>query len=328
MIGGNRRFIRPRPEIGRGRRLVAFCLLAIAFACCAAPLQARAEETAAEGSLGIDPAKQEIDIDAGKVSEGSFKVISTWSAPLKVRVYAEPLPLSENGAPDKEAETMRTQIARWVAFDTDELTIPAGGQVEVPYRVSVPEDIPDGGQYAVLFVEEAEPRGEGVNVISRVGMLLYAHPLGRTRESGEVLSADLGGFWRLHGPVTTSAETLNSGNVDAEFTAELSVRDRLSGRALYRSDAAPVVLLPGARGELTASWETVPVFGLFRITQTIKGPGLESAGSRTIIVAPLWALIAALALIAFIVVQAIYLSHLKRVKRAIIQKEQNEEDSF
>jgi hypothetical protein len=311
---------------GRSLRLATLCLIAVALFACAAPLQARAEEAPArqdagsegqpaEGSLGIDPAKQEIDIEAGRAVEGSFRIISTWSRPLDVRIYAEPLSVGEDGSPDMEKETMRTQISRWIEFDADTLTIPAGGQEEVSYSVRVPDDIPDGGQYAVIFVEETKPRGEGINIVSRVGMLLYAHAKGRTRESGKVLSTDLGGFWYMHGPVTTSAEALNSGNVDSEFTASLSVRDRVSGRAIYHgSSVAPTILLPGERGELTASWDASPMPGLYRITQTIKGPGVERSSSRVIIVAPLWALIAALVLIAFIVVQVIYLSHLKRIK--------------
>ncbi|MDR1088720.1 MAG: hypothetical protein LBL23_05575 [Coriobacteriales bacterium] len=244
-------------------------------------------------------------------------MINTGTDHLDVRLSAAPFSLKDGNYDDldTQTETPQTQLSRWISFDAEQITVPAAQQITVGYNVAVPLDIPDGGQYATIFAEEASPRGGTVKLLNKVGMLVYAHPQGQTREDLRVVASDMGGFWHWAGPVVTTAAIENAGNVDSELEASLVVTDKLSGTIVYESPDDTVTLLPETSYELTLAWDDVPSWGMFELTQSVSGPGVAHSQSATILVLPLWAVVVLAAIVILIVVQVRYFRSIKRQRQ-------------
>ena len=54
---------------------------------------------------------------------------------------------------DFDSKSSTSDAYQWVTFEKTEYHLEPGQRVEVPYRVSVPNDAASGGHYGVIFAE-------------------------------------------------------------------------------------------------------------------------------------------------------------------------------
>ncbi|WP_433676116.1 hypothetical protein [Microbacterium gorillae] len=186
-----------------------------------------------------------------------------------------------------------TDAGAWITIG-DDVTIPAGGAVVVPFTITVPSNAEPGDHAAgvaasVLSVRETGADGTGVGVESRVGVKVI------TRVTGEIVPAfavgsvttDYDLSWNPFeaGSATVTFDVENTGNARLDAAGEV----RLGGAIVPfpAEGTRPQVLLPGEKRSFTV---TVPdVWPLFAATgelavdptaATSDGSELAVTGSR------------------------------------------------
>ncbi len=85
----------------------------------------------------------------------------------------------------------------------------------IPYRVSIPTDIPGGSQYAVIWAQimsDSEFKG-GIETVGRAGAVITGRSSGDSHEAAEITDIDFTRF-AFSGPMHSGATVKNVGNTD------------------------------------------------------------------------------------------------------------------
>jgi hypothetical protein len=253
-------------------------------------------------SIGMSPTKIKLQIEAGKEYDGTFKVANGGTTTYDFKVYASPYQIGdeETYQPNFDKETKRTQITRWISFDQETYTAKPSSTTDVAYHIKVPKNIPDGGQYAVLFAQTIESsNGGGVIAAKRVGVLLYAKTDGKTIEDGELIYAKVSP-WQTDG-LKISFKAENRGNTDFELNDKLVV-ETLGGKEVYNSGVKPYTLLPETTRTGVNEWTDAPKLGLFWVTQEAQVLGKTETVKKLVLIAPIFVPIVFILAIAVIIV--------------------------
>ena len=301
------------------KKILAGLLLVLVAGFCGGKL-VLAEESGAGAGVLVNPISKNLTIEGGNSRiDDSFTVQNQANKETVFKIYAAPYSDDENKK-DFESETTYTQISRWIKFldasggvvDTLEIRVAPCAKREVNFRVLVPESIPDGGQYAVIFTESENSGGDAViSSSSRVGMLVYARVSGgETIRDLEItdsyIEKDLSGDQTV---INAGAKAANKGNIDVDVMTKLTVRN-LFGHEVYQKTNA-VSLLPGSSNrEISDTWENVPYLGLFVVDYTIETGDETIAISKMILILPLPVMI--VIILALIVVIIGVVSFVKR----------------
>lgn len=308
---------------------ITLMLTALASTAYVAPTVA-AEENKEENKpavwLQISPVSSRVTLEAGKALEYSFTVSNIGSEGFTFSVYAAPYTIkSENYDVNFSEETHRTQISRWIQFkdsdgnwvDTTKFNIPADGKQTVEYRVNVPEDIPDGGQYAAIFAE-TEPSSDsnsasGLKTVSRAGLIVYGRTNGETRDSAEIKDFEFNTFL-TSGKVSTGARVVNNGNTDFESKYSLTIKT-LFGKTVYEKDNSYNVL-PDTTRKIHMEWDDTPSFGIFRATARVTAGSEIHEESKIVMIVPLFIIIIVLILLTILIVWTIILIKKRNEQKA------------
>lgn len=265
----------------RSVRLVLRSLVALVAVCAVvAPSGASAQEQDLPVSWGVRPgstggeagrANFVIDADPGDTVRDSLVVENLGSVELVLGVYASDAFNTTDGELDLlPADEEPVDVGSWVAFEQPSVTVPAGGTVEVPFTVAVPEDAPAGdhvgGVLTSLTITEPDAQGNRVRIERRLGTRLYL------RVSGELepaltftsLEVDHSPSWNpfAAGSMRVRYRVENTGNVRLRATRAVRVEGAmgLTDRQVEAADLPE--LLPGGSLELTQEVGGVwPAFG-------------------------------------------------------------------
>jgi len=260
-----------------------------------------------EYRIQLSPASISLDLHPGQTSTATFKVQNTGSKPFDYKLSAAPYSV-ENEVYDAnlDAETNYTNIAKWISFSQDVGTIEPNEQDEITVRVSVPKDVPDGGQYGVILAQIVNDSGSdasGVAITQQVGLLVYSENVdGQTRKAGNVLENKVPGFL-FTPPVRVTSVVENTGNVHANATYILQVFPLFGGEEIYTNEEQPTVLaiLPETRRLNTMTWDGSPKLGIFKVKQTVKFLDQNNVTEKIVFICPIWFLLIILVLIFLIV---------------------------
>lgn len=186
-----------------------------------------------------------------------------------------------------------TDAGAWITIG-DDVTIPAGGAVVVPFTITVPSNAEPGDHAAgvaasVLSVRETGADGTGVGVESRVGVKVI------TRVTGEIVPAFAVGAvntdyhlsWNPFeaGSATVTFDVDNTGNTRLDAAGEV----RLGGAIVPfpGEGTRPQVLLPGEKRSFTVAvpdaWPLFAATGELAVVPTAAtsdGSELTVAGSN------------------------------------------------
>lgn len=243
--------------------------------------------------IQIAPATSRLALHAGDENEYSLVVKNIGTEDFRFRVYAAPYSFAGgDGSLDFEKEKLHTQLYKWVSFGQDEGKLAVGEEARIDYRVKVPENALDGGQYAAIFAEtggEGEiAEGEsGVRSVIRVSSLLYARVGNAVVED---VAVKFGApFLRVKSPVLGRVRVINRGNVEAAAKMSFEVLGLFGGEALHEAEDEKLILPDtedGAGRNFEFEWEDSPNFGLFRVKMTAVVEGEEYESWRLVLVAP------------------------------------------
>ena len=203
--------------------------------------------TQAHAQLFLEQAKVSLDVYGGEHRNGSLILHNTSSTPVYIKVYWEDFeykPPYDGSKAFLPAGTAPGSASQWVTFLPQTFSIPAFGQQNIDYTVTVPSQIKEG-QYGVLFFERNinSPIGQGdeVTLVTRIGSLFFIEPKDKNKKAA---LQDIG----LKANSIT-ASFVNQGNVTLIPRTTYYIMQE-GGLVLLRGESKKLYVPPGATGTL------------------------------------------------------------------------------
>ena len=274
-------------------------------------------EEQTNNAFTLMPMNQNISLKPGEVYEGSIKVINPSYATEDFEYKAEVTPYGVVGqeyTADLLSESDRTQISKWVKIQNPTGSIKPNESEEIKFTITVPENVPAGGQYATIAISSnkkaSDADGVSVQNVFEMASIIYADIAGETVHDGEIQENNVPGFV-LTTPVTISALLSNNGNVHETATFTITVSDVFTGRVILPTDENAGVYSEYIMPETTRYTERevsdLPALGLVKINQTIEYNGQTSTVEKNVFICPIWFLILMIATVAAIITAIVML---------------------
>lgn len=262
-----------------------------------------AEEEIPDYRLQISPVKVDIgDMNPGESYTNSVRVQNTGKNAFDYKMSVVPFAVKdEQYTQDYNNPTQYNDIVEWVKFSKDTGHLEPNTQEEVVYTITVPADVPAGGQYAILMAEIDNQNVEGVtgvNIVRRVGTSLYSNVHGNTRKEGKVLENKVPSF-RFNPPINATSIVENTGNTHTDAKYVLQVYPLFSDEEIYTNEEKPdtLTILPDTRRFNTVSWPGSPALGIFRVRQTVTIWSDTMTTEKVVFLCPIWLLFIVLLII-------------------------------
>ncbi|MDR0591242.1 MAG: hypothetical protein LBG75_01630 [Candidatus Nomurabacteria bacterium] len=281
-------------------------LLAGAWCCNQVSAQATSKKDSNEATIRISPPTRRIAVDPGstctKDQQGGYiiKVTNRGKDSFMFTMSAKPYSMKDTKyeSPSYDGQTSYTQLSRWITFPKQEYTLAAGETVDVPFVVTVPEDVPGGGQYAVIFASTTGSKkaadGSIIEAIYQPGMIVFARVSGETREEGKVESMKIEGFQppkyeagANENPLSSTALVKNSGNIDFTVTSSMVVSSIFSSEEVAKVNSEKLTVFPGTSRQFSLSWKDSPSIGIYNVKQSLTVLGKEYTTSNLVVVVSL-----------------------------------------
>lgn len=286
-----------------------------------------ASPTFAEGvDMKISPVSNYFYIKAGDIQNYTLTISNKGDSEFTYQLYASPYTITDDDYTmsfDEKNSTNYNQITRWVKFkdnngnyvENPQYRIQPGEEQTISYRITVPDSIPSGGQYCVIFAEtvrNGEPTSSGIATISRVALTLVGHGTGDTIESGEIPEYWVTAPFSGNG-ISAGATIKNSGNTDFEASYLFAVSS-IFDKELYTSNSS-YTILPETQRRITVAWENAPMFGVYKTRFAIIANDAIKDETKLVIIMPTWILIIIIFLLTIITIWIIILIR-KRKERS------------
>ena len=290
------------------------------------PVYAEEEDTKPAVWLQISPVSERVVLDPGQALDYQFNVENIGGEAFTYKIYAAPYSVTNKTYElNFSTETERTQVSRWITFKDANgnfateasFTIEPGTKQTIAYRISVPDSIPDGGQYATIFAESipngAASQSSGIKTVSRVGLVIYGRSTGDTIDKAEILDYKFNSFL-TSGQVDSSATVKNNGNTDFETRYNLIVKT-LFGKTIFEKKSVYDVL-PDTERDVSVEWPETPLFGIFRVTSTVSALDQTEDHTKIVLIIPLFILIIMLVLLTILIVWLIMIIRKRKEQKS------------
>lgn len=264
-----------------------------------------AEETP-EYRLQISPVRLEVELEPGETVTKTFRVQNTGTKEFDFSIETTPYSVANEDYDGNYTDsTDYNYITKWVTYSTNKGTARPGDSIEITATIKVPQDVPSGGQYAMIAVtmdkddSNSANSGAMISATSRAGLLLYAENIdGNTRKEGKVLENKVPSFM-FAPPISATSVVENTGNVHAEATYVLQVFPFFGDEEVYTNEESPEkhIILPETRRLNTVTWEGAPQLGIFKVKQTVKFLDETSVTEKVLFICPIWFLLIILVII-------------------------------
>ena len=277
--------------------------------------------------LQVTPVSSRNKLLPGSQNEYSIVVKNVGNDAFRFSVTAAPYSvINEDYDLSFENETLRTQLTHWVKFVnpdgslTDKISgsVAAGEDLAVNYRVSVPESVPSGGQYAVLLVQtdtDENVEGAGVQTISRVGVVLYGRTDGETEEKAELVTYNVPQFM-TDGKINATSVVKNVGNVDFEAKYTFIVRS-IIGKDLYSVIDKSHLILPDTQRKAEFVWEDTPTIGIFQVNYKVEANGgVLKDETVFVMILPVYLIVIMILLLTIIIIWIIMLIRKRKERKS------------
>lgn len=262
------------------------------------------------------------NVDAGCVME--VKNIGTKG--IRYRVYASPYVVKgENYDLDfsEESSTSYTQISRWISILGEdgayakeaEFSIEPGETQNIRYRIDVPDDVPGGAQYAVIWAQTvgSTTTSTGVQAIAQAGMVVSGRTIGNTQQTSEVYEYGFDRF-ALSGPLKAQATIKNTGNTDFDAYYTYNART-LFGKEIY-TDQGTIATFPDTEYHINLNWENPPLLGIFQVEFRVSGADTIKTETHIVVIMPIFVMILLILLLTVAIVWIIIIIRKRKERKA------------
>ncbi|WP_280890016.1 DUF916 domain-containing protein [Streptomyces sp. LBL] len=294
-------------------------------------LTAGPAHAADNGNWSVYPASSQIadrpyfylSADPGTTLRDKVVVANKTGGPLTFRLYAADAynTARDGGFAVRTQKERQRGVGAWAKPARTRVTVPAHGEVAVPFTLRVPADAEPGDHPgALVALDERVDQGDGslaLGVQRAVGARVYL------RVGGPVLAAIAVEDVRVihsqplvpglgDSAATVSYTLHNTGNVTVDPKVELRAQG-LFGRTLLARDLpkVPAELLPGQRVRLSEPWRGAPQLDWGDVTLTASAQNTRESASASFFALP-WLVVAVLAVA--LVVGVVLLVRARRVR--------------
>ncbi len=306
-------------------RILTFVLLSSMCLGLVAPVNIYADEenTNTGTSISLSPVSKVLQISSNSTYEDHFTVSNDGDTEMEIEVYAAPYSYVYSESEDAyklgfNNDNNYTQIVRWITFKdlggnyvkNPTFTINPKESIDIYYKISTPDDIPAGGQYAVLFAHTLTSvvSSSGIRTEASPGLVVY----GRSTEGESIISAEISSLELnqtktendvVKNLINASAKVKNSGNVDFNASGVLKVEGILGGASYTTpTNAGRVSVIPDAELVVSDTWDETPAFGIFKVTWTVTAGGETEVVEKIIFINPMPFFIITIILLTIIIV--------------------------
>lgn len=291
--------------------VVAICVLSIFLG--GQLLSSDASAELIKNSLTVSPQHQTVTLVPGEVFEGLIKVSAQAGSDVATGFEISVGPFSQVKNDDSKDDygdvnyvesSTYNQIVDWITFDSTSGVVKPNETKVIPFKITVPEDAPAGGQYASIIVRDANPSvseddGLAINSVFQIISILYADVAGETRQTGEITDNSMPSFL-LNGPLDASSMVKNTGNVHTRAQYTFQVWPLFSAEEICTNEEDPEtsLVLPETERYHSQTCQ-LPSIGIFKAKQTVKLFDKTSVTEKMVIICPLWLLFV---IVAFIII--------------------------
>ncbi len=339
------------------KRFLIFVVLLMAMATLAVSLvftnptkaeeQAESNESTVVGTrISITPTMDFFkQLDANSVYESVLSVTNDGSEPINFEVYAAPYSYiysEENNSYSLgfSKENNYTQITHWISIkdkngnyvERPTFTANPGETIDVSYKVSTPDSIPSGGQYAVLFAHTISNTG-GIRAEASPGMVIYGRSNGETIISSEISDMKISQTIEKEASVEENGKTLrkktvfnhinasakvkNTGNLDFNAVGTLKVEGIFGGEYYTTPEnKSRISVIPEAELILSDEWEETPAFGFYKATWTVETIDNTETIEMVVCLIPPSVIIISIILLTILVASIIILARKRKERRS------------
>lgn len=300
---------------------------------------AEGEDVTPASWIQISPAASIVTLQGGDVLSGksskcpteldegcAVEIKNIGSGTVNYKVYASPYAVSGQDYRVSFSEsdaTSYTQISRWISFMEEDGTyspqvirqIEPGETQLVYYKIEVPEDVPGGAQYAVIWAQTlpGASTSTGVQTISQAGSVVRGRSIGDTRQTAEVVKADFDRF-SFGGPLHAEAKIKNTGNTDFDVNYTYTART-LFGKELY-SESDAKATYPDNEYDISMTWENTPFLGLFQVEFKLSGADLDVSEKHLVLIMPVFIMILLILLLTVVIIWIIIIIRKRKERKA------------
>lgn len=283
--------------------------------------------------LQISPVAKRFKLDPKAELTEKVNIDNIGSKKFKFRVYAAPYSISNSAyEANFEKESNRTQISRWISFNQNTsakkdsekqwkkevvFELEPDQRQEIEYKISIPANIPAGGQYATIFAEsipEDNVATTGVRTVSRVGMILYGNTTGDTVEKAELKNFTMKSVLGS-GKITAEVDIANQGNTDFNATISMKI-DKVIGGTVAEVTSPYQVIPDSPDRHAVLEWEDTPMFGIFKVKTTITALDQKIEEEKIVLVLPVFIVVIMLVLLTIIIAWLIILIRKRRAEKS------------
>ena len=265
------------------------------------------DEKAAE--IAISPASTKIELVQGELYEGKVTVANIGSTEFDYQIELRPFGVSGDDYTSITFEANEyTSIVNWTTLDKTTGHLAPNENEEIAFTIIVPEKALAGGQYFAIAASTInEPVNQnGFTVNGSVASTIYATILGDAKNSGEIRDNTIPSFY-FNGPVEFKSTVSNTGDIHNTATYKIEVRSAFSDDIIYSNEAEPYThtIMPKTNRPETWTWNA-PALGIFRVKQVIEYAGETSVAESTVVICPIWFIVAVVIIILLIVLKIVF----------------------
>ncbi|MGE4385756.1 MAG: hypothetical protein AB7E39_07855 [Endomicrobiaceae bacterium] len=179
--------------------------------------------------LSVDPAIVDVVADASSSYEGKYVLKNTYDIPITVILKVEDW--------NTYSGNTNTDVNRWLKFDKDKYYIPSGELIEVPYKISLPEDMKGSVSGRVYFSVEQQ---QGQMVTIAISVPIYVVVKGTEKIDFKIDSFDLQNSKK---GISYKFVIKNDGNIHFRPSGVIEIYDKKKKkliRTVFISETVPV----------------------------------------------------------------------------------------
>lgn len=242
-------------------------------------------------NISVTPVSKVLQLSSDSTYDDSFTVTNNGDLDMKIETYAAPYFYVYSEEEDTyklgfNTNNNYTQIARWITFKSSSgnyeerptFTIKPKEALTIEYRIKTPNNIPPGGQYAVIFAHTltSTTSASGIKTEASPGIVVF----GRSLEGESVVSSEISNLeissTRIDGEnnamskINAKAKVKNNGNIDFNAVGVLKVSNIFGGTEYETpSNRGRISVIPDSELTVSDYWDETPGFGLFKVSWTV-----------------------------------------------------------
>lgn len=309
------------------KKITCLFLLVVTLGIFGYPLSISAQQRLEVQGLSITPFLIETEIFAGKSSKHSVTLSNTTNSDLPITVSINDFVPNESGdapkfLPTDNQSASRFSLSRWVSIIRQpNFTIPAGGETQIEFNITPPEDAEPGTHYGgLLFSFKTSPlKGTNTEVEHKAAVIILAQ-LGKAKNNLTV-TRFIAEPTIDYSKVNFFLSLYNQGNVHEKPKGEVRITNwfgKQVGSGQINSDAS--IVLPQSQRNFSTSWNSGWSLGRYTATAVIYygSPKLELRAVEHFWIVPWQRLFVVIALLIGLIILGY--SGLKRYNKWVIKR--------